>query len=60
MHVAALIVGGIGVVLLIIGGLIWFSPQDDDLNKGMADVIALLPLGLGGVLLLIALFLGFV
>lgn len=49
------IVGAIGLLSLAVGALIWFAPSDNPENGAMAHFIALLPLGLGAILCLVAL-----
>jgi hypothetical protein len=49
------LLGAVGMLSVAAGVLIWFAPEDNSENLAMAHFIALLPLGLGAILLLISL-----
>lgn len=49
------IVGAIGLLILILGAVCWFTPEDNTDNVAMSHFLALPFFGLGGLLFLIAL-----
>lgn len=46
---------GLGLLILVVGAFIWFAKEDNTENLAMAHFIALLPLGVGGLLFFIGL-----